>query len=58
LDGETVSNLCRAVEYLQQGIANRAAILTPLASAAGKLDPSKASAAIGTGDIVFFHKFV
>ena len=58
LDRETVSDLCRAVEYLQQRIANRATVLTSRASAAGKLDPSKASAAIGTGDIVLFHESV
>jgi len=58
LDRETVSDLCRAVEYLQQRIANRAMVLTSRASAAGKLDPSKAGAAIGTGGIILFHKSV
>jgi hypothetical protein len=58
LDGDAVNYDHRAIEYLYQGIANRAAVFTPLAATAGKLDPTKASAAFRTGDIAFFHGFI
>ena len=54
-DSEAIRDLCRAIEYLQQRIANRAAVFTPLPATAEKLDPTKASAAFRTGDIVLFH---
>ena len=58
LDGEAVCHFCRAIEYFQQRLANRAAVFTPLTSAAGKLDTKKASVAFRTGDIILFHKFI
>ena len=58
MDGEAVCHFCRAIEYFQQRRANRAAVFTPLTSAAGKLDTKKASVAFRTGDNILFHKLI
>jgi hypothetical protein len=58
LDGETVSDFCRTVEYLQRRIADWTAVFTLRALAAGKLDPPKASAAFRTGDVLLLHAVI
>jgi len=52
LDCEAVSDCCRAIEGLEQGGANGAAVFAALTLTAENLDPAKASAAIRTGGII------
>jgi hypothetical protein len=58
LHSKAVRDRFRAIECLEQRIANRTAVFTPLTSTAGKFDTLKASVAIRTGDIGLFHEFI
>jgi hypothetical protein len=56
--GEAVGDVCRAVGYFQQTLAERASELARFSRPGREFDPAEAGVTFGTDDVAFSHRLI